>query len=55
MASNGRNVLEESQRLLREREESVSAFEERVNDSKKSLARTEELLQRLKSLFNPSR
>jgi hypothetical protein len=55
MVSNGRSALEESQRLLREREENGSAFEERVNDSKKSLARTEELLARLKEIFSRPR
>jgi dihydroxyacetone kinase-like predicted kinase len=55
MVSNGRNALEESKRLLREREENQAAFEERVNDSKKSLARTEELLQRLKEIFSRAR
>ena len=55
MASDSRSPLEESQRLVREREENVSAFEQRVNDSKKSLARTEELLQRLKEIFSRPR
>jgi dihydroxyacetone kinase-like predicted kinase len=55
MVSDSRNALEESQRLLRERDENVAAFEERVNDSKKSLARTDELLRRLKEIFSRPR
>jgi hypothetical protein len=55
MVSESGNALKESQRLLREREKNQAAFEERVNDSKKSLARTEELLARLKEIFSRAR
>jgi hypothetical protein len=49
------NALKESQRLLREREENQAAFENGMNDSKRTLARSEELLARLKEIFSRPR
>ena len=49
------NALKESRRLLRETEENRAAFDEQMSDSKKGLARTEELLARLKEIFSSVR
>jgi hypothetical protein len=55
MASERKSPLEESQRLMREREENQAVLEETIHDSKEKIARSEELLERLKKIFNLSR
>jgi hypothetical protein len=44
--------LHESQRLLREHEEHQAELEEGIHDSKKALARSDELLRRLKKILS---
>jgi hypothetical protein len=52
MGSVDTSPLQESQRLMREREERQVELEERIQESRRRLAHSEELLQRLKKLLN---
>jgi hypothetical protein len=52
MSPEFRNTLQQSQRLLEQRERAQAVYEARLQANKRALARADKLLSRLKDLFS---